>query len=58
MAMVILCANFGHFMRKPTITIGIEDIALIHWAETSFRTERLFFVEVLRELDGKYQLVV
>jgi hypothetical protein len=37
--------------------VGIEDIALAHWAEMSFRRVRLTQVEFLRNISDKYQLV-
>jgi hypothetical protein len=37
--------------------IGIDDIALVHWAETTFRTVRLTYVDYLKMINDRYELI-
>jgi hypothetical protein len=37
--------------------IGIDDMALVHWAEMTFRKVRLSYVDFLKNINEKYQLV-
>jgi len=37
--------------------IEIDDLALVHWAETTFRTVRLTYVDYLKMINDKYELI-
>lgn len=37
--------------------IEIDDIALVHWAETTFRTVRLTYVDYLKMINDRYELI-
>jgi hypothetical protein len=37
--------------------IGIDDVALVHWAEMSFRKIRLMYVDFLKMMNDKYELI-
>jgi hypothetical protein len=37
--------------------IGIDDIALVHWAETTFRKVRQTYVDFLKVINDKYELI-
>jgi len=37
--------------------IGIDDIALVQWAETTFRTVRQTYVDFLKVINDKYELI-
>ena len=37
--------------------IEIDDIALVHWAETTFRTARQTYVDYLKLINDRYELI-